>query len=108
MEPNIQAVYLPVSYEPSSGLVELTSLQEGFKLMGVREDDVTTLPLPESTVYMSRSLQRHSKKSARSKKSVQVNKGATMVVQSAGLAGLNIWGPALVVKGLNRLTAMRS
>lgn len=101
MEHNIQAVYLPVSYEPSSGLVELTSIQEGFALMGLKEDDVTALPLPESTVYMSRSLQR-------SRKSAQVNKGAAIVVQSAGLAGLSIWGPILVVKGPNRLASTRS
>lgn len=101
MEQNIQAVYLPVSYETSSGLVELTSLQEGFKLVGLKEDDVTSLPLPESTLYMSRASQLDREEG-------QVNKGATMLLRSVGLSNLTLWGSVLVVKGANRLISTRS
>lgn len=84
------AVYLPVSYEPNAGSLELRSLKEGFALMGLRERDVIPLPLPKNTVYMSRKHQR-------AQKPGQENRGASLVVRAAGLRDLGIWGPALVV-----------
>ena len=73
-----QAVYLPVSYEPSAGSVELKSLQEGFDLMGLREKDVIALPLPKATVYMSGKHQR-------AKKHALENRGASLVVRTVGI-----------------------
>ena len=90
-----QAVYLPVSYEPNTGSVELKSLQEGFDLMGLREKDVIALPLPKATVYMSGTHQR-------AKKPDLENKGASLVVRNAGLKDLGVWGPALVVHRDNK------
>jgi len=96
---SIQAVYLPVSYEVNAGAVELSSLQEGFKLAGLKKTDVISLPLPKTTVYMSRKLQRE-------RPSSKENKGASLVVQTAGLKGMAVWGPVLVVTGENRYAAV--
>ena len=94
-----QAVYLPVSYEPNAGSVELKSLQEGFKLMGLREKDVITLPLPKATVYMSGKHQR-------AKKADLENRGASLVVRTAGMKDMGVWGPALVVQKDNKYSSM--
>ena len=95
----IQAVYLPVSYEVNTGSVELSSLQEGFTLAGLKKSDVISLPLPRATVYMSRKLQR-------ARPPAKENKGASLVVQTAGLKGIGIWGPVLVVNDENRYAAL--
>lgn len=95
----IHAVYLPVSYEVNTGSVELSSLQEGFTLAGLKKSDVISLPLPRATVYMSRKLQR-----ARSP--AKENRGASLVVQTAGLKGIGIWGPVLVVNDENKYAAL--
>ena len=95
----IQAVYLPVSYEVNAGSVELSSLQEGFALAGLKKSDVISLPLPKATVYMSRRLQR-------ARPPAKENRGASLVVQTAGLKGIGIWGPVLVVKAENTYAAI--
>lgn len=94
-----QAVYLPVSYEPNAGSVELKSIQEGFDLAGLREKDVIALPLPKATVYMSRKLQR-------TKKPDLENRSASLVVRTSGMKDMGVWGPALVVQKDNKYSSM--
>lgn len=93
---HIQAVYLTPFYEPSTGAIELKSIQEGYQLLGVEESDILVLPLPNrAKMYMVNSLQREKSKD-------QVNQGASLIARSAGLANMCVWGPVLVVKAPER------
>lgn len=86
-----RAVYMPETYNPSQGEVEVVNVSDILSLLGIVEGDLSMLPLPNGEhFYMSRAAQRAKG---------PPNQTATFVLERKLPLGICIRGPALWMPG---------
>lgn len=85
----MRAIFMPASYSPSQGEVEVDSLDEVLSLLGVETEDFDTLQVPgRGFMYLSRRAQQERG---------AVNTAASFVINEFLPVKINLFGPVIFV-----------